>query len=96
VLEVGHDVIIVSDKPDLRLTGVHFVVDEKASLTFVVAAMVLEKLEGESGELFTVEPQGVLAMSADKWSPSPDNGTEEDVHTLVALKKGGRFELDGK
>ncbi|CBN74682.1 hypothetical protein Esi_0037_0106 [Ectocarpus siliculosus] len=96
ILEVGHHVIVVSDKPDLRLKGVHFVVQEKASLTFIVATMVLEKLEGESGELFTVEPQGVLAMSADKWSPSPDNGTEEDVHSLVALKKGGRFELDGK
>ncbi|CBN74704.1 hypothetical protein Esi_0037_0139 [Ectocarpus siliculosus] len=96
ILEVGHDLIIVSDKPDLRFKGVHFVVQEKVSLTFMVATIVLEKIEGESGELFTVEPQGVLAMSADKWSPSPDNGTEEDVHSLVALEKGGRFELDGK
>ncbi|CAB1118930.1 unnamed protein product [Ectocarpus sp. CCAP 1310/34] len=95
ILEVDHDVIVVSDKPDLRLKGVHFVVHEKVSLTFVVATMVLEKIEGESGELFTVEPQGVLAMSADKWSPSPEIGTEEDVHSLVALK-GGTFELDGK
>ncbi|CAN0489042.1 unnamed protein product, partial [Ectocarpus sp. 12 AP-2014] len=96
ILEVGQDVIVVSDKPDLRLKGVHFVVHEKVSLTFIVSTMVLEKIEGESGELFTVEPQGILAMSADKWSPSPEIGTEEDVHSLVALKKGGRFELDGK
>ncbi|CBN74686.1 conserved unknown protein [Ectocarpus siliculosus] len=96
ILDVGHDVIVVSDKPDLRLKGVHFVVNEKVSLTFMVATIVLEKIEGESGELFTVEPQGVLAMSADMGSPSPDNGTEEDVHSLVALKKGGRFELDGR
>ncbi|CAM9237912.1 unnamed protein product [Ectocarpus sp. 8 AP-2014] len=76
VLEVTDNLLIMSNKPDLRLKGVHFHVRKKAALTFMVPTLAMEKLEGVSGQLFTIEPQGSVAMNADRWVPSPENGTE--------------------
>ncbi|CAM9809530.1 unnamed protein product [Ectocarpus sp. 12 AP-2014] len=76
VLEVTDKLLVISDKPHLRLEGVHFHVREHAALTFIVPTLTMEKLEGVSGQLFTIEPQGSVAMSADQWVSSPENGTE--------------------
>ncbi|CAN0029807.1 unnamed protein product, partial [Ectocarpus sp. 13 AM-2016] len=32
--------------------------------------------QGVSGQLFTIEPHGSVAMNADQWVPSPENGAE--------------------
>ncbi|CBJ28306.1 hypothetical protein Esi_0098_0054 [Ectocarpus siliculosus] len=76
VLEVTDKLLVVSDKPNLRLKGVHFRVRKKAALTFMVPTLTMEKLEGVSGPLFTIEPQGSVEMNADQWVPPPENGTE--------------------
>ncbi|CAN0288998.1 unnamed protein product, partial [Ectocarpus sp. 13 AM-2016] len=94
VLEVTDKLLVVSDKSNLRLEGVHFHVREHAALTFMVPTLMMEKLEGVSGQLFTIEPHGSVAMNADQWVPSPENGTEEDLFSLVAVEKGGSFELE--
>ncbi|CAM9725122.1 unnamed protein product [Ectocarpus sp. 4 AP-2014] len=76
VLEVTDNLLIMSNKPDLHLKGVHFHVRRKAALTFMVPTLTMEIMEGVSGHLFTIEPQGSVEMNADQWVPSPENGTE--------------------
>ncbi|CAM9435686.1 unnamed protein product, partial [Ectocarpus sp. 12 AP-2014] len=76
LLEITDELIILSEKPVLYLEGVRFHVKQNASLRFSVSTMHVEQLEGVSGAIFTVEPQGYVGLHANEQGPVPQDGSE--------------------
>ncbi|CBN77255.1 conserved unknown protein [Ectocarpus siliculosus] len=76
LLEITDELIILSEKPVLYLEGVRFHVKQNATLRFGVSAMHVEQLEGGSGAIFTVEPQGYVGLHANGQGPVPQDGSE--------------------
>ncbi|CAN0104654.1 unnamed protein product [Ectocarpus sp. 12 AP-2014] len=56
--------------------------------------MHLETLEGQSGGIFTVEPQGALGLYADSFIPFPEDATNVDTHSLVRAKEGAKLNFE--
>ncbi|CAM9663667.1 unnamed protein product, partial [Ectocarpus sp. 6 AP-2014] len=76
LLEITDELIILSEKPVLYLEGVRFHVKQNATLRLGVSAMHVEQLEGVSGAIFTVEPQGYVGLHANGQGPVPQDGSE--------------------
>ncbi|CAM9705765.1 unnamed protein product, partial [Ectocarpus fasciculatus] len=76
VLEVTDELIILSEKPVLYLEGVRFLVKENAKLRFGVSTIRVERLEGVTGAIFTVEPQGYVGLHVNKQGPVTEDGFE--------------------
>ncbi|CAM9236862.1 unnamed protein product [Ectocarpus sp. 4 AP-2014] len=76
LLEITEELIILSEKPVLYLEGVRFHVKQNATLRFGVSTMHVEQLEGVSGAIFTVEPQGYVGLHANEQGPVPHDGSE--------------------
>ncbi|CAM9276267.1 unnamed protein product [Ectocarpus sp. 8 AP-2014] len=76
LLEITDELIILSEKPVLYLEGVRFHVKQNATLRFGVSTMHVEQLEGVSGAIFTVEPQGYVGLHANEQGPVPQDGSE--------------------
>ncbi|CAN0183403.1 unnamed protein product [Ectocarpus sp. 4 AP-2014] len=93
-LVVSELALIFSDMDGVRFEGVHFRVEQNATLSFAVASLYVERLEGDSGEIFTIEPGGFLGGHADQLRPLPENGTKKDKHSLLHAKEGGEFYFD--
>ncbi|CAN0515398.1 unnamed protein product [Ectocarpus sp. 12 AP-2014] len=93
-LVVSELALIFSDMDGVRFEGVHFRVEQNATLSFAVASLLVEKLEGDSGEIFTIEPGGFLGGHADQLRPLPENGTKKDKHSLLHANEGGEFYFD--
>ncbi|CAB1100674.1 unnamed protein product [Ectocarpus sp. CCAP 1310/34] len=94
LLEITEELIILSQTPVLYLEGVRIHFKENAKLRFGVSTMRVEKLEGISGAIFTVEPQGYVGLYAHGQGPVPHDGSEEDTNSLVHVQTGGEFFFD--
>ncbi|CBJ28296.1 hypothetical protein Esi_0098_0037 [Ectocarpus siliculosus] len=75
-LVVSERAYLFSHMDEVHLEGVHFIVEENAALGIAVATLHVEKLEGDSGEIFTIDPGGFLGGHADHLRPLPENGTK--------------------
>ncbi|CAN0029874.1 unnamed protein product, partial [Ectocarpus sp. 13 AM-2016] len=73
-LVVSELALVFSDMDGVRFEGVYFRVEQNATLSFAVASLLVEKLAGDSGEIFTIEPGGFLGGHADQLRPLPEHG----------------------
>ncbi|CAN0333793.1 unnamed protein product, partial [Ectocarpus sp. 8 AP-2014] len=95
-IEVTDKAVIVSNRKPVRFQGVHFHVHEKATLRFAFSTMLAENVEGDSSEIFTIEPEGYVGLHPTAWGPLPESGTKKDAHSLVNVKKGGEVYFGGE
>lgn len=57
------------------------------SLAFGSVGVVVTAVQGDSSEIFTIEPEGYVGLHPTAWGPLPENGTKvgDDAVVVVAV-----------
>ncbi|CAM9196749.1 unnamed protein product, partial [Pylaiella littoralis] len=95
VIEADDETAIYTSQGILHTKGVEFRVAEETVLRIIGDALVFENIEGNAEQIFVVEPGGFLIWQANKLYPTPEDGQEEDVHSLVKVENGGTLYTEG-